>query len=82
MGFVQNTANNINFHYRTNSVKINHKIFQYIEKTLFLVHFPNFGGKKNFPGKSSSVINNFIWDSSILEFWENAWTEGRTDPIL
>ena len=40
----RNTANNINFHYRLNSVKINTKIFQYIQKkTLFLVHFcPNF----------------------------------------
>ena len=48
----RNTANNINFHYRTNSVKINDKIFQYIKKNpvfvLFLAHFPNFSGKKIF----------------------------------
>ena len=40
----RNTANSINFRYRTNSVKINDRIFQYIQKTLFLAHFPNFGG--------------------------------------
>ena len=34
-----NTANNKNFHYRTNSVKINDSIFQYIQKTLFLTYF-------------------------------------------
>ena len=49
----RNTANNISFHYRTNSVKINDQIFQQIQKTLFLayflVHFPNFGGKTFFP---------------------------------
>ena len=28
----RNTANNINFHYRANSLKINDKIFQYIQK--------------------------------------------------
>ena len=35
----RNTANKINFHYRTNSVNIIAKIFQYIKKTLFSVHF-------------------------------------------
>ena len=35
----RNIANNINFHYRTNSVKINDKMFQYIQTTLFLAHF-------------------------------------------
>ena len=43
----RNTANNISFHYRTNSVKINNQIFQYIQKTLVLAHVwficPNFG---------------------------------------
>ena len=45
----RNTANKINFNYRTNSVKINDKGFQYIQKTLFLAHFwpifPIFGAK-------------------------------------
>ena len=31
----RNTVNNINFHYRTNSIKINDNIFQYIQKTCF-----------------------------------------------
>ena len=45
--------NNISFHYRTNSVKINDKIFQSIKKNpvfgSFLVLFPNFGAKLFFP---------------------------------
>ena len=32
----------------------------------FWAHFPNFRGKKNFPGKSGSVIHNFTWDSSTM----------------
>ena len=35
----------INFHYRTNSVKINDQIFIQIKKALFLLNFPNFGAK-------------------------------------
>ena len=46
----RNAANNINFHYRTNSVTINDKISQYIKKIPvfgpFLAHFPNFLSKK------------------------------------
>ena len=46
----RNRANNINFHYRTTSGKINDQIFLYIQNTLFLAHLPNFGGqKKVFP---------------------------------
>ena len=45
----RNIANNIHFPYRTNSVKINDKIFQYIKKkNMFLAHFPNFWGTKTF----------------------------------
>ena len=47
MAFVQEHSN-INFHYRTSSVKINDKIFQKILETLLLAHFSNFGGKINF----------------------------------
>ena len=47
----RNTAN-INFRYRTNSVKINDKVFQYIKKNPVLAHFPNFWGKKKFSEKS------------------------------
>ena len=83
----RNTANDINLHYITNSVKINDKIFQCIQKNPFMAHFPNFGDKKFCSGKSSSVMHNFIWVSSIMpkfrknmiQFQENAWTDGRTD---
>ena len=46
----RNITNNIHFHYRTNSVRINDKIF-HIQKTLFLAHFPNFWDKKFFSRK-------------------------------
>ena len=49
----RNTANNINFHYRTNSVTVDDKIFQYIQNTIFLVHFSSFWGKKFFSAKFS-----------------------------
>ena len=46
----RNTEYNINFHYRSSSVKINDQISQYIEKTQFLIHCgsisPIFGSKK------------------------------------
>ena len=35
----RNTANNANFHYITNSRKINDRIFLQIQKTLFLAYF-------------------------------------------
>ena len=41
----RNIANNTNFHYRANSRKIKDQIFLQIQKTLFLAHFPNFGGR-------------------------------------
>ena len=40
----RNTAYNMHFHYRTNSVKINGHIF---DQTLFLVHFSNVWGEKS-----------------------------------
>ena len=58
MRFVQEHAINVNFHYRTKSVKINDHIFQYIQIKivfgLFLVRFPYFGGK------------NFYWKDPAL----------------
>ena len=33
----------------------------------FLVHFPNFEGKKIFSRKYGSVMHNFIWVSSISQ---------------
>ena len=64
------TVNNINFHYRTKQVKLNDQLFQQIQKnpyfSLFLVHFPNFGGKKKFSWKPDSAMHNFIWVSSAI----------------
>ena len=60
----------------------------------FLVHFPNFEGKKIFSRKYGSVMHNFIWVSSISQNLEktndtiprkrpdrrkNERTDGRTD---
>ena len=60
----RNTANNMNFHYRTNSVKMNDQNFSINSKNPisgpFLVHFPSFWGKKIFPRKSGSTMQNFI----------------------
>ena len=48
----RNTARNIIFHYRANSVKTNYQFFQKIQKTLFWVHFwsifPIFGAKTSY----------------------------------
>ena len=76
----RNTANNINFHYRTNSVKIDDKIFQYIQKTLFLAHFPNFWGKKFFSRKSGFVMHNFIWFLALCQNFKKANIIPRKRP--
>ena len=66
----RNTVTNTNFHYRTNSVKINDKIVQYfLKKTCFwpiFDPFSQFFGEKNISGKSSSITHNFIWVSSTM----------------
>ena len=88
----RNRANNINFHYRTNSEKINDKIFQYIKKKPFLVHFPNFGGKKMFlenPALSRTTSHGFLASCQNLEKTNDTiprkslekQMEGRADPI-
>ena len=62
-----NTANNKNFHYRTNSVKINGKIFQYIQKTCF---WPIFGAKIFFqenPALSCITSYGFLAPCQNLE---------------
>ena len=59
-----NTANNINVHYRTNSIEINDKIFQYIQKQFWPI-FPIFGAKKKLL-ENPAVMHNFIWVSSIM----------------
>ena len=66
----RNIANNINFHYKTNSVEINHQMFQYIQKNLLLAHFqsifPILGATNVFNRKSSTLKHNFIWVSSSI----------------
>ena len=54
----RNTANMINFYYRSNSVKINDQIFQWIEKNMFLAHFGPFSqffGKKIFLSENPAL---------------------------
>ena len=82
-----NTANNINFHYRTNPAKTNDKIFQYIQKTCFWPIFPIFGAKTFFLENSalSCIISyRFLASCQNLEkkkynSKKNAQTDGRMD---
>ena len=86
----RNTVNNINFHYSTNSVKINDNFF-YLKKPCFcpfLGPFSQFLEKNFFSEKSGSVTQNFIWFSStmphfrkklIIQFQENVQIEGQKD---
>ena len=55
------TTNNISFHYRTNSVKINDQFFQQIKKKLILADFGTFSqflGENFFSNKSDFVKHN------------------------
>ena len=73
---IQNTVNNLNFHYRTNSVKIQKPKFSINwKKNMFLAHFwliSQFWGLKTFSGESSSVTHKFIWISSTRPKLEKA----------
>ena len=42
------------------------KFFNKFKKPCFFAHFSNFGGKKFFPGKCSSVMHNFIQVSNTI----------------
>ena len=82
-----NTANNINFHYRTNPVKTNDKIFQYIQKTCFWPIFPIFGAKTFFLENSAlpcTTSYRFLTScqnlqKDIYSSKKNAQTGGRMD---
>ena len=93
-GLCGNTANNINFHYRSNSVKINDQISQQIEKILFFAHFwpifPIFGAKKIFPEYPAlprTTSHGILAPCQISEKANDAiprkrldkWTNGKTD---
>ena len=71
----RNTVN-INFHYITNSVKINAKFFNKFKKPCFgpfLVRFPNLG-QIFFSQKSSSIMHNLISVSSTMpKFRKKQW---------
>ena len=71
----RNTVN-INFHYITNSVKINAKFFNKFKKPCFgpfLVRFPNLG-QIFFSQKSSSFMHNLISVSSTMpKFRKKQW---------
>ena len=84
------TANNINFYYRKNSVKINDKIFNKFKKPCFLSIFPILR-TKIFSGKSGYVKRNFIWISGtmpkfrkklMIQLQENARPGGRTEGMM
>ena len=71
---------NINFHYRTNSVKIKYKIFQKIKKTMFLA--THFLGQKNFlknPALSRTTSYWFQTPCQNLEKTNNAIPRKRPD---
>ena len=69
----KNTANNTNFHYSTNSVKINDQFFNIFKKPCFdpfLVHFLNFGDKKvspQNPALSCTTLYRFLAPCQNLE---------------
>ena len=82
----RNTANKINFNYRTNSVKINDKSFQYIQKTLFLAHFwpifPIFWAKNFFLENlalSRTTSYGFLVSCQNLEKTNNTIPRKRLD---
>ena len=82
MGFVQNTANNINFCYRTNSVEINDRIFQHIQKTLFFGPFSQFLGKIFFFWKirlSHTISYGFLASCQNLEKTNDTIPRKRPD---
>ena len=82
-----NTANNINFHYRTNPLKTNDKIFHYIQKTCFWPIFPIFGAKNFFLENSAlpcTTSYRFLascqnLEKNIYNSKKNAQTGGRMD---
>ena len=78
----RNTVNNINFHYRTNSRKINDQNFLN-SKTLFLTYFwptsPILGGKKCFPKKSG--MHNLIRFSITMPKFKETYSSNSSRTI-
>ena len=61
----RNTANNLNFHYRTNSVKSNDQNFQYIQKKPCF--WPIFDLSSQFLGQKDFFQK--IWLSCATSYW-------------
>ena len=80
----RNTTNSINFHYKTNLVKISDQIFQWIQKPYLRSNFASFSqfwGQKFFP-ENLAVMLNFIQVSSTMpKFRKNQWynSNAQTD---
>ena len=75
-------ANNIHFHYKTNSVKINDKFSLYIKKPLFLAYFPNSWGKFFFlvnPALSRRTSYGFLASCQNLEKTNDTVPRKRPD---
>ena len=85
----RNIANNINFHYRKNSVKFNDKIFSIDSKNRF---WPIFGPFSQFSRQKKIFLK--IWPSCTISYGflalcqnlqknntiaKNTWTEGRLE---
>ena len=81
MRFVQKQANDINVHYRSNSVKI----IEFSDKLKspvfgpFWVDFSNFGGKNKFPGKSRTTLCGFLALCQSLEKFNDTIQRKRPD---
>ena len=80
----------MNFHYRTNLVTINDKIFQKIQKIMFLTHFglfSQFFGQRKISGKPdcrAQLHMGFqhraeIQKKLMMQFQENPQTDGGTE---
>ena len=87
----RNTSNNINFLYRTNSVKTNDQIFQWIQNVFWPIFGPSFQfwGQNIFSRKSGFVTHNFTKFTKTNDTIPRkrpdrqkvGMMEGRTDPI-
>ena len=95
MGLVQEQRNKINFHYRTNSVKINYKICQKLKKICFWSissPFPQFLGQIVFllenPTLSCTTSYGFLapchncQKKLMMQSHESTWTDRRTGQNL
>lgn len=75
-----NVANNIHFHYKPNSVKINDQIVLKITKIYIFDPFSHFWGKKIQKIQNIRLWHGFTWVSNLMiQFQEKFWTYELTD---